>query len=226
MHSGHRERLRQKFIKEGSLNSFQPHNMLELLLFYAIPRRDTNEIAHRLINQFGSISAVFDASIEELEKVEGIGENSAVLIKLIPQISKAYHADKVDEKKTLDTYDKMIAYLYPYFIGETNEIFVLLCLDNKSYIKNCYVMTEGTLHSAQINKRKIIENVVACKASCVAIAHNHPNGIAVPSRSDVDATITISELLETVDVKLIDHFIFADDNTFSMASNERFAALF
>ena len=130
MHEGHRKRLRETFLKNG-LDNFQSHNVLEMLLFYTIPRSDTNETAHRLMDRFGSLSAVLEAPVDELMKVKGVGERTAAFLHLIPEITRVYLKDKQENIKVLDTPEKVAAYLLPYFVGKTKENIVLLCLDNK-----------------------------------------------------------------------------------------------
>lgn len=225
MHEGHRQRLKENFMKNG-LDDFQPHNILELLLFYTIPRSDTNETAHLLMEEFGSLSAVFEASPEDLVKVKGVGEHSASLIHLIPEITRAYLKDKQKEGKVLDTPEKAAGYLLPYFVGKTKENVVIICLDNKCKVKNCVAIAEGTVNAGEINKRKIAEIAIRNNASSVILAHNHPNGIAAPSKQDVEMTLAFSSFLKSIDVKLSDHIIVAADDWCSMASSAKFAPVF
>lgn len=225
MHEGHRERMRNRAAKQG-LSGMEPHNILELLLFYTIPRGDTNETAHRLINTFGSLSAVLEAPIEELVKVSGVGEKTALFLHLLPEISKAYLKDTVKSGAVLDTPEKAGEYLRPFFIGSTNEIVVLACLDNKSEVKNCTVISEGSLNISEVSKRKVVETVLRNNASVVIMAHNHPNGVAAPSKKDIEVTYEIASLIRTIDVRLADHIIFAGGEWLSMRSVERFAPIF
>lgn len=217
-HSGHRERLRERFIKNG-LDDFQKHNILELLLFHTIPRKDTNEIAHSLIENFGSISGVFDAPIEALTKVKGITENSAVLIKLIPSIGRVYLSDKsaigIQIKTTTDSGN----FLMPKFFGETNEMVLLLCLDNKNKVLGCPLICRGDVVSANFTPRKVVEEALKFSATSVVLSHNHPRGLALPSNDDITTTDQLFDTLKRVNIKLLDHIIVAGDEFVSLADS-------
>lgn len=208
-HEGHRERLKNRFLS-GGLANFEPHNVLELLLFYSIPRQDTNEIAHALIERFGSLRDVFDADFSELIKVKGIKENSATLIKLIPQISKQYLLhDETDEDLIFDHVTKVGEYLVKQYIGETKEVVLIMLLDSKYKLIKTLKIFEGSVNSAAIQSRRIVEEVIRYNASSVILAHNHPAGIAYPSSEDIDTTHIISSNLSNVEIHVLEHFIIA-----------------
>lgn len=218
VHEGHRQRLKDRFLKSG-LDDFEAHNVLELLLFYAIPQRDTNELAHRLLKQFGSLSAVFNAEFDELCKVKGVGRNVATLIKMIPDLSRRYLDDCDKKTVTLTTVDAIGEFIRPKFIGRKKEKIFLLCLDNKGSVVYGDFIIEGTINSAPMYTRNILEIVIRCSAVSVILAHNHPNGLAIPSNADFVATQTIYRALEVAKIKLIDHFIFAGSDYVSMRSS-------
>ena len=155
VHDGHRERLRARFAEHG-LESFNELNALELLLCYAIPRRDTNELAHRLLDAFGSLSGVFQASMQELTSIPGIGENSAMLILMVPQIVKKAHVSKAKETKIIRNSTDAGNYLLPYFLDEQDEIVMMLCLDNKRAVICCREMGRGVVNcvDAKISSAK------------------------------------------------------------------------
>lgn len=209
-HEGHRERLKNRFLSSG-LDSFEAHNILELLLFYSIPRQDTNEIAHALIQRFGSVKGVFDADFSELIKVKGIKENSATLIKLIPQLAKAYMTeDGTDDQKLIfDSIDKVGSYLVKKFIGETKEVVYLMLLDNKFKLIKIEKIFEGSVNSSAIDARKIVEKVFSNNASSIILAHNHPNGIHLPSMEDIETTGMFASILPSIGVTILEHFIVA-----------------
>ncbi len=225
MHEGHRKRLRETFLKNG-LDNFQSHNVLEMLLFYTIPRSDTNETAHRLMDRFGSLSAVLEAPVDELMKVKGVGERTAAFLHLIPEITRVYLKDKQENIKVLDTPEKVATYLLPYFVGKTKENIVLLCLDNKCAVKNCCIVAEGSVNMGEINRRNLVELAIRSNASSVIIAHNHPNGVPAPSKEDVETTLMLVSLFSSIDVKLTDHIIVAGGDWCSMASSAKFAPVF
>ena len=218
LHEGHRKRMKERFIKSG-LDDFAPHNILELLLFYSIPRGDTNPVAHRLIDTFGSLSGVFDATPEELAKVDGVGENSAILISMIPQIARKYLEDKADTANIVGGCSDIGAFLLPKFVGRTNEALMMVSIDNKNKIISCSVVAEGTVDSAKVSRRKIMEEAMKVKATRVILAHNHPCGVAVPSSEDVVMTKEIGRLFAQVGIELVDHIIVANDDYVLMAAS-------
>lgn len=225
-HTGHRARVRARFLREG-LDSFEEHNALELLLFYAIPQRDTNELAHKLINTFGSLSAVFDASAESLMQVGGISENTAVLIKLIPAMYGKYTRSKKNpDTLFLRSAEAAGEYFISLFAGKSTEHFYAVCMNHKCKVLKTVLISDGTARETQINTRKLLEAAVHTGASNMLIAHNHPEGVAAPSVADVDETNKLFHMLKNAQVKLNDHFIISGDEWFSMASAKKFAFIF
>lgn len=215
IHDGHRERIKERFIQEG-LDNFDDYLVLELLLYYCIPRVDTNEIAHRLINTFGSLPNVLEATVEELQKVEGIGKNAATFLTLINAASRYYQVKKVDYAKPLTTVEQFGEVLTPKFSGRRNEMIYLLCLDSKCKMICCRMVGEGSVNCAGVSVRKIAEQALAVNATSVVLSHNHPSGVAVPSGEDVRTTIQAAKALKAVGVALLDHIIVADDDYTSM----------
>ena len=216
VHDGHRDRLRQSYLEHG-LMSMNDINALELLLFYAIPRRDTNETAHRLLDRFGSLDGVFSASAEELQEVEGIGENAAALLTLIPEIMKKSRVSKSREIRQIRSSDDAGACLLPYFLNERDEVVYLLCLDTKRCVICCTEMGRGVVNSVDTGIRRIVEKALKVRACSAILAHNHPDGIALPSREDEVFTRALYNALETVGIRLEDHIIVAEDDYTSMA---------
>lgn len=218
LHEGHRQRLKERFLQEG-LGAFQPHNALELLLFYALPQRDTNVLAIRLIQQFGSLSGVMDASFEDLIHVPGVGEHTAILIKLIPQMGKLYLNDKLDDGHIIVDADTAGEYLLPKFFGVTEEEVYLVCLDSKGKVLSCSLICEGTVNATQITVRLIVEQAVRVRAVSVVLAHNHPQGFALPSNDDIRSTLKIKDALDSIGIRLLDHIIVAQDDFVSLADS-------
>ncbi len=214
----HRARLKNRFIKEG-LDNMESQYVLELLLFFGIPQKDTKDIAYELLEHFGSIKAVFEAPYEELLKVNGIGSHTATLIKLIPNISRYYLNEEIQGITILNSSLLVGEYLVPKFIGLKNEVVYLLCLDCKKKVLLCKPISEGTVNSSTITIRKIVEHAVRVNADSVVIAHNHPAGFALPSMSDVDTTRALRSALLKLDVTLIDHIIVANNDFVSMADS-------
>lgn len=218
IHSGHRDRLKQRFLQQG-LDGFTDIQALELLLFYSVPRQDTNTIAHHLLNRFGSLSQVLEAPVEELTKVEGIGEHSAVLLRLINEMGRCYLVDRAQRERILPTLEDCARYLHPCFYGRTHETVFLLCLDAKCKVLSCREVGEGGINSAGISIRKIVETAIREGASTVVLAHNHPSGIALPSPEDLQTTRRIAAALQSVEVALADHIVVADDDYVSMVQS-------
>ena len=222
MHEGHRERVKRRFRQEG-LDSFSDIQALELLLFYVIPRVDTNPIAHALLDHFGSLSQVLEASPEELMKVPGIGENAAVFLTLIPQMGRFYMVDRANHVKVLPTLEQCADYLVPHFFGRKLETVFILCLDAKCKLLCCKELGEGGTNSAGVSIRKIVETAIGVNATTVVLAHNHPSGIALPSREDVETTRRLAQALDAVGIILADHIIVADEDFVSLADSRLFA---
>ena len=222
IHKDHRKHMRERFLREG-LDGFTEVQILELLLFYVIPRIDTNPIAHRLIDHFGSLAQVLEAPVEELEKVEGIGPNAALLLSLITAVSRVYAVNRAEKQKILRTIDDCGEYLKSFFIGRRTEVVYLLCLDAKCKVLGCRQVGEGSVNSANVPIRRIVELALGLNASSVVLAHNHPSGLALPSGEDVSTTRRVAAALSTVDIPLVDHIIVADDDFVSLvASGYRF----
>lgn len=218
IHDGHREKMRQRFMS-GGLDSFADHEVLELLLFYAIPRRDTNETAHLLLERYGSLTGVFNAPVEDLMKAEGIGENAAVFLKLVPAACRKARLSGDGRDIILNSVDKIGDYLIDCFSGETAEVIYQLCLDKKGKLLACKRLAEGAVDNADLNVRKLVENTLLSSASAVVIAHNHPSGIALPSNEDYATTWRVQEALASIGVPLQDHIIVADGDYVSMAQS-------
>lgn len=221
-HEGHRQRLKNRFLT-SSLDSFEPHNILELLLFYSVPRQDTNELAHSLIDRFGSLRGVFDADFKELIKVKGIKENSATLIKLIPQIARTYMLDEDLSGKVLDTVDAVGEYLVKLYIGATKEIIYILLFDANFKLLNTVKLGEGNINSSIVDPRKIFEEVAKVNASMFVLAHNHPHGVAVPSMEDIETTTMLASAFDMFSVDLLEHFVVAGDKFFPINRETRSA---
>lgn len=220
IHANHRERVRKRYLSGGA-QSFPDHNLLELLLFYSIPREDTNDIAHRLLKEFGSFSAVFDASYEDLQRVKGIGPNSALHIKLMTEVARRYMVDRIEEKQTITTTEKAIEYLRHRFIGLENETAILLCLDGKQRIKRICEYTSNSSTGIMLDINKIIVDSLNCDARGIVLAHNHIHGFAAPSKEDEITTRMLVKTLENLNVPVCDHLIFSKDEFFSFSKSKK-----
>lgn len=215
LHEGHRKRLKDKFEKLG-LDPFDDHEALELLLFWAIPRKDTNRIAHALIDKFGSISSVFDAPSKLLMEVDDVGKSCAMFLNLIPQIARVYEESKYLSNKKVPSLEECCTKLVLKFIGRTNEVVAIMLFDSKGKIVFDGIISYGSVNAVEVYSRKIIELISAYSATSLILAHNHPSGVAIPSSSDIRSTDELSMTLRSMRVKLIDHIIVADGDYVSM----------
>ena len=221
IHIGHRQRLKDRFRAEG-LDHFDERHVLELLLFYAIPQRDTAPLARELLDHFGSLSQVLDASAAELEKVNGVGSNVSTLLTLITQISRYYLVQRTSNITILNTTELCGQYLMQHFHGRRNETVFVLCLDAKCKVLCCKEVGEGSVNSANIPIRRIVEIALSVNATTVILAHNHPSGLAIPSCEDIMTTKRVALALDAVEICLADHIVVADDDFVSLADSGKF----
>lgn len=226
IHSGHRQKVRDKFYETG-FNGMAPHNVLEMLLFFGIPYKDTNPIAHELIDRFGSISAVFEASRTELQSVKGMTENAACLITMMLPLYKQYSEDLFKRNPTFANLKETVEFLRKLYIDKTNtECVYVLCFDGKDSLIRYRMLSMGDISSSSVDFRKLAGIVLETKATQIILSHNHPHGVALPSKDDVDVTKVLVPFMETMKVKVKDHIILTDDSYFSMANTTRFAHIF
>lgn len=223
-HKDHRSRMKNQFLRNG-IHQFEPHQVLELLLFYGIPQKDTNPIAHDLINTFGDLPSVLDASFEDLCKVKGISEHTATLLVLCGQLLSRYYKDKKD-KPSFNNIDEIAQFLQSEFVNEKKEKVVLLSLNNRRQLINCSVVQEGTLTMAEASTRELVQTALRYNATQVVIAHNHPAGYCVPSADDVSTTKALINSFRMMEIDVIDHLIFASDGYFSMHDSPYFSPAF
>ncbi len=225
IHEGHRKRVKKRFLAEG-LSHFDRHQVVELLLFFGIPRKDTNELAHRLLDTFGSLSGLMDAPYEELCRVEGMSENAAVLICFCKQLAREYACDQQRIGTVLKSHQRMGEYAVPFFMGLDHEAVLLVCLDNRYRVLHSGVLTDGSVNAAEINTRMILQKALRHNATAVIIAHNHPGGSAVPSYEDVMTTKSLREVLLPAGITLLDHIVVAGEEFTSMQNTPMWAPLF
>ncbi len=219
IHEGHRERLKNRFRQEG-LDNFDELYVLELLLFYCIPRIDTNPLAHRLLDHFGSLNAVLDASPQELEKVEGVNKATSTFLSLVTQAGRYYQVKGSATGKILRTIDQCGNFLVPHFIGCDIETVYMLCLDAKCKLLCCKKVGEGSVNSANIPVRRVVEIALGVNATTVVLAHNHPSGLAIPSADDIQTTYRVAAALDTVDIVLADHIVVSQGEYVSMVQSQ------
>jgi len=217
VHSGHRARMRERFMANG-FEGFADHEVLEVLLYNVITRGNTNPLGHKLIERFGSFARVCDASIEELMSVEGIGESCAIQIKMIPELLRYYMLshEKHTSRPPLNDGALVAEYLRPYFLSQTKEILYFLTLDNSSRPLECVKISEGVINATDVDLRKITEVAINSRACFAILAHNHPYGHAFPSTEDLRVTELIAKHLQTIGIQLVDHMLFTETEAVSI----------
>jgi len=214
IHDGHRARTKKEFLARP--DAFPDHKLLELLLFYANPRGDTNPVAHTLIDRFGSLSGVLDALPEELMKVPGVGEHTVVLLKAAKTMGGRYLNSRAEARELVRRAGDAAPILRPYFFGARTERVCLLCLDGKGKVLGIRQLSEGNVNATQVTTRSVVETALSLNAVRVILAHNHVSGLAMPSEEDKVTTVHIAQVLSTVSVELWDHQIYTDDDMVSL----------
>jgi DNA repair protein RadC len=217
-HEGHRERVRHRYLNEG-LDKFEDHQILELLLFYCIPVKDTNELAHCLLKEFGSLSSLFEAKPQEIEQKCRVTENTAVLISMIPALAQRYFRDRWSKRQRLASAEDAGAFLMDMFVGHVYEAFYAICLDRQRRLINAALVNEGTVDEAPVYIRNVLKPALLHHAANIIIAHNHPGGSRRPSGADVEATRQIINAFQYMGIDVLDHIVVAGDSYYSFSSN-------
>lgn len=226
IHAGHRNRLKEEIISAEMGDAISPAKLLEMLLFYGIPRQDTAGIAKKLLTTFGDLSGVFDADIEDLIEVGGMTRNAASLIKLMRPVCRSYVLSKFKFKETLISHEEIGNYILAKYFGIDNECFSLLCLDRLGKVISFEIIMQGSVDSVGVSIRTVLQKVLKSGATTVVAAHNHPGGVAIPSVPDIEITKQLVEALSVISVNLIDHIIVANDDFVSMALSEKYSGIF
>lgn len=225
VHDGHRQRLKERFRQQG-LEGFNEINALELLLFYCIPRKDVNPLAHELLDYFGSFTKVMEATPDELKNVPGVSQETATFLALVIAAGRYYQVKKLQPGVVMKTTEDCAAYLKPFFFGRSNETIFLLSLDAKCKVIGCSMLGEGSATIANVPIPRVVSVAVTLKASSVILAHNHPSGIAIPSPSDEAYTVELFDAMKAVGIRLSDHIVFADEDHVSMAQSRNLRKIF
>lgn len=210
VHAGHRDRMKDRYLESGA-ESFATHELLEMLLYYGIPQKDTNSLAHDMINRFGSLEGVISATPEELMLIPGIKKHAAVLISLVAEINRRCLTEKMSRRVLLNTQEKLEQYIKPILNMLSVEKLYALFLDNSLKLIKCVCISEGTVNANNPNVKKIVQSALHYNAANVIMAHNHPGGLAIPSKEDHATTHDIDVALRLMDIELIEHFIVAGD---------------
>lgn len=225
LHAGHRARIRERFRREG-LSGFSEHEVLELLLTYAIPYRDVNPLAHTLITQFGSLAGVLEADESELMRMSGIGENAAVLLTLMPPLFGVYQHSAMGARPVITNFAEARRYCAALFHGLHEEVVYMICLDQRGTVLHPAPLHRGTVDEVTLYPRAVVETALRHHAHAVLLAHNHPSGFCKPSQADYRTTKLVIHALSVISVSVVDHLILAGGDVYSMMhSNSTDAAL-
>lgn len=222
---GHRQRMRDNYLNNG-IDAMQDYQVLELFLSFVILRKDVKQVAYDLMNNFGSIDAVFKAPVDRLMQIKGVGERTAVAISLVNDINA--RVKQKDNQGITQLVNSQLARQYVQNeIGKCRqERVIAIMLNNDMLILGCHTIANGSVNSATIDPRKVLEYVLKTDASSVIIAHNHPDGEAVPSAADINFTLELLALLRKININLIDHIIVGEDGAMSMNSDARYMMYF
>ncbi len=214
VHEGHRQRLKERFTEDLGAH-FRDHELLELLLSYAIPRRDTNALAHTLIDHFGSLHGVFDADIADLKEIDGIGDHAAVLLALFRPLESAVVRSRSGERITLDNIRAMKEYCVSLYTEAQNEQFFVLSLDNRLRLIHADAAARGTPDQVSVFPRTVVSLLIRRGATGCVLSHNHPAGTTAPSKEDLQLTDTLRELMDPLGIRLYDHILVAGGRGYS-----------
>lgn len=217
-HAGHRARFKERFLKSEG-DGFRDHELLELILFYSIPRGDTNEIAHALLERFGTVGRIAEASIDELKLVDGIGDNSAILLRNIFLLTKLYTGEKKRIAKKIDTVQKAIEIAHAETMGATKELAFCMLLDKTLHLIDVKLVAVGTYDEVEPVVRRVMEHSILKGASAVIFFHNHPSGDVEPSDDDIAFTNLLSRELSMIGIELVEHLIVANSDYHAMLKN-------
>lgn len=218
-HSGRRQRVRDRYCKEG-LEAFEEHEVLELLLYYSIPMRDTNVLAHSLLKEYGSLANLMETNPKELTARCKVSDTTATLISMIPSLARSYLKSRHGEKTVLDSSTKAGEYVKNLFVGYSYEVFQMVLLNSKNQVNHACVIHEGTINEAAVYPRIIVETALRHKAVSVIVAHNHPGGSLMPSTADLNVTKKIKTALEAISIRLMDHIVVAGNSYTSFAEKD------
>lgn len=224
-HVGHRQRMKSRLLRDG-LDGFGSHEVLEVLLYYALPYRDTNELGHRLVERFGSLRGVLEAEYADLIRLEGITPHVATLIVFCGQLARRYMREQYEVGRLLYTVEDYGNCVLPWFVGEKVESVVLVSMDNRCRVLNTTRIFTGSVNSTQFSFRGVVQQALQDNATQIVLAHNHPSGHACFSKADVATTMRCIEVLAPLNIRLVDHLVVSEDDYVSMASTPELAELF
>lgn len=225
VHAGHRQRVKERFFREG-LEGFEPHQVLEMLLFFGIPQKDTNELAHRLLDTFGSVYRVMEASYDDVRKVPGMTDNAAALVKFSCELARRYWTDRCEMGTVIYSSKDIGDYIKYHYIGEKVESVFVISMDSRGKVINSTRLSKGDVNYTDLSFRQVLEVAIRDNATQIAFVHNHPNGHAFPSERDIATTNDMARHLASAEIRLLDHIIVSEDDFVSLADTQMYAPIF
>lgn len=225
-HENHRKRVREEFLAHGFDESTPLHKVVEMLLFYCIPRKDTNELAHAVVDKFKTLENILEASHEELKEIEGLGDNAVAFFKLLTYITSVYRSERIVKRTKFKTLTEVTDFLFAKYLNRKTETFAVTTFNSSGNYIAFDIVNEGDVSSVGISIREIVEVVCKRKASAVIISHNHPGGNALPSPDDTELTKRIINALAQIDVTMIDHIIISEDDYVSLRQSLAYKDMF
>ena len=225
LHSGHRQRMKNRFYV-GGLESFEQHEIIEMLLFFGVARKDTNPLAHRLVNTFGSLGGVLNAPREELLRIDGVTEHIATLLNFSGALAREYARREAGSGMIMQSTDETGKYVMSQFVGADREMVLLICMDNRCRVLNSSIIFKGDVNATEISIRLVLQTALRHNSTSVIIAHNHPKGFAIPSKQDIISTIALRKALDTAGILLMDHLVVTDDDYVSMRATDGLSHIF
>lgn len=215
---GHRQRLRDKFLKNG-LDGFLDYEIIELLLTLGTPRSDCKQSARDALKKFRSLKSVLEATPVELKEIKGIGENNVFGLKIAQAVSRRYLADKIINKDFIRSADEVKDYLQHQLRDKTKEVFVAIYLNGRNQIIKMEELFQGTLSTSAVYPREVVKGALENDAAAIVFVHNHPSGNPNPSQDDLSITKKLKDALMSIDVSVHDHIIIAGNDVYSFADH-------
>ncbi len=226
LHKGHRKRLRKELIEQNFDDSISDHKVMEALLFYGVSQKNTNDMAHELVNKFGSIHGILEADPNDLFQVEGMTERAVTLIKLILPLARRYYTDKYKDRYKFESVDAIGDYIKKKHYGYREEVFMVTSFTGDGFKIATDIINKGDMISVTLSVKSIVQTVLKYNAPYVVISHNHTNKSALPSAADIEMTKIVKRTLEQMSICLMDHIIVAGDDYISMAQSAEYKSIF
>jgi DNA repair protein RadC len=215
---GHRQRLREKFLKSG-LDGFHDYEIIELLLTLGTPRTDCKQPAKDALKKFGSLKAVLEGNSKDLKEIKGIGDHNVFGLKLTQDVARRYLADRIVDMDYIRSSEDVLDYLRHNLRDKSKEVFMIIYLNGRNQILKMEKLFEGTLNTSAVYPRELVKRALENDASALVLVHNHPSGNSSPSQDDLTITKKLKDAVKTIDIYIHDHLIIAGNDVYSFADH-------